>query len=305
VVTQEEASLRLLRELRDRAYQFTTVSPATHFRVLARPADGPPTLRDIFGWNRPFAPEELDPGLLVLLRTADAVEQSAGALRSKIRIASLDGSLFLHSSFPTEHADSVFFGPDTYRFVRFILQRLPTLPSPAHLIDMGAGSGAGGIVIARRCPTTNVTLVDCNAEALRLAAINATHAGVCVDTIISATIPLSADLVIANPPYMMDTAGRTYRDGGGILGGGLAHDWVEQALERIKPAGTMLLYTGAAYRRGSAPLIEALSNSVRKAGGKLELEELDPDVFGDELESPAYAEVDRIAALGATITLPA
>jgi hypothetical protein len=30
-------------------------------------------------------------------------------------------------------------------------------------------------------------------------------------------------------------------------------------------------------------------------------EEIDPDVFGEELERPAYAHVDRIAAVGLTV----
>ncbi|MGE0403972.1 MAG: SAM-dependent methyltransferase, partial [Kofleriaceae bacterium] len=36
---------------------------------------------------------------------------------------------------------------------------------------------------------------------------------------------------------------------------------------------------------------------------ELVYEEIDPDVFGEELDTPAYRDVDRIAAVGATIAL--
>ena len=65
----------------------------------------------------------------------------------------------------------------------------------------------------------------------------------------------------------------------------------------------MLLYTGAAYIDDRAPLLEALEGECVAARASLELEEIDPDVFGDELDKPAYAGVERIAAVGAVITV--
>ena len=111
-------------------------------------------------------------------------------------------------------------------------------------------------------------------------------------------MPEGADLVIANPPYIMDEARRAYRDGGGLYGGEVALDWVRQALERMAPGGTMLLYTGASVVAGEAPLVAEL----RRLGA--EIEEIDPDVFGEELDRPAYAEVERIAVILATIRKP-
>jgi hypothetical protein len=104
--------------------------------------------------------------------------------------------------------------------------------------------------------------------------------------------------VIANPPYMIDPARRSYRDGGDLHGGAVALDWAKQALAS---GSTMLLYTGAAIVRGASPLIEALHEACSSAGASLDVEEIDPDVFGDELEQPAYAEVERIAVIGAVI----
>jgi methylase of polypeptide subunit release factors len=301
VVKQNEALLELLHELRARGYEFVAVTPATHARVLARPLDRAPTLRDIFGWNRPFAPAQLDEKLLAGLEAANAVLPWRGLLRTKVRVASLAGNLFLHSSFPTRQPDSVFFGPDTYRFASFVARKLRDLRRPGWILDMGAGTGAGGIVAAQLSPASRITLVDVNPAANRLSAINAAFAGVTVDIVEATAIPAGADLVIANPPYMMDVQERTYRDGGELLGGAVALEWARQALSAMTAGGTLLLYTGAAFQDGTAPLLGALEDACGDAGATLAIEELDPDVFGDELDDAGYESVERIAAIGALI----
>lgn len=285
--------LELLRRLKRLDYRFTTVTPATHARVLARPFTGRGDLRAIFGWNRTFAVEDLDPALLDLLGKADALEVQGAALRSKLRVASLGGDLFLHTAFPTDGNDAVFFGPDTYRFARFLRAQLPRLGAVKTVVDMGAGSGAGGLVAARLVPGAAITLVDVNPAALKLAKINAAAAGVKVELVESSRV-LLGDVVIANPPYMIDAARRAYRDGGVLYGGAVALDWARQAAAN---GSTMLLYTGAAVLDGRMPLLDAL----RSAGSSIEVEEIDADIFGEELDEPAYAGVERIAAIGAVI----
>jgi methylase of polypeptide subunit release factors len=294
--------LELLRRLAAAKYEFVTVTPATHRRVFARAIEGRPTLREIFGWNRRFEPADLDGRLFDLMRTAGVLEEERGRYRSKVRVASLAGTLFLHSSFPTKEENSVFFGPDTYRFARFIEQRLPMLPHASSIVDVGAGAGAGGILAGRLFRGGQITLVDVNDKALGLAQVNARFADVAVATVRGSTIPAGADVVLANPPYMMDSRKRDYRDGGELLGGAVALDWARQALSTMAPGGTMLLYSGAAYKDGEAPLILALKSLCAKEGATLDLEELDPDVFGEELEEPAYRCVERIAVLNAAMT---
>jgi len=142
-VSADEALVELLRLLKERDYRFTVVTPATHARLLARACERP-GLRDIFGWNRPFNEADIEVDLLDCLKQADMVERDADSLRSRVRVASLGSDLFLHSAFPTVQRDAVFFGPDTYRFVRFLRQRIPALqPAPSWVIDMGTGSAAG------------------------------------------------------------------------------------------------------------------------------------------------------------------
>jgi methylase of polypeptide subunit release factors len=301
VVTADAALVELLRLLHSTDYRFITVTPATHERVLAREPNRRPDLRDILGWNRTFETSEINPELLALLRRADAVEDAGESLRSRIRVSSLDGVLFVHSAYPTDDRDAVFFGPDTYRFIRFIRDRIRDATEPTTIVDMGTGCGVGGVIVAKMLPDASVKLVDASEKALRFARINAEAAGVAAEFFHDDKIPAQADLIIANPPYLRDESGRTYRDGGDLLGGRIALEWAEQALSRLNPGGRLLLYTGAAFRDGEAPLLDALESAASNAAAALEIEEIDPDVFGEELDRENYSEVERIAAIGAIL----
>jgi methylase of polypeptide subunit release factors len=301
VVSGDAALLDLLTELKRRQYRFTAVTPATHARVLARPAPAAPAFRDIFGWNRPFAAGACDPAILQLLRAAQALDDAGeGRVRSRVRVASLGDDLFLHSAFPTDSPDSVFFGPDTYRFARFLRERLHGC-SARWTVDMGAGSGAGGILAVRLAGCGRLSLVDVNGAALRLAGVNAQAAGVEAEAVCASAVPAGPDVVVANPPYMIDPDRRAYRDGGDLWGGAVALDWAGQALRALAPGGRMLLYTGAAFVNGTAPMIDALGELAASSRARICVEEIDPDVFGEELDRPAYREVERIAAVGVTL----
>jgi hypothetical protein len=94
---------------------------------------------------------------------------------------------------------------------------------------------------------------------------------------------------------------RAYRDGGDMHGAGLALDWALTAARRLSPGGQMLLYTGAAIVDGRDALRKALELELPALGCGLDYVELDPDVFGEELERPAYQDVERIAVVAATI----
>lgn len=300
-MTADAALLELLRLLKQADYQFTAVTPATHERVLVRERDAS-GLRDIFGWNRRFAEADIDARMHQCLIDSDMVERDGDKLRSKLRVASLGSDLFLHSAFPTTSHDAVFFGPDTYRFARLLRERMPFLTTaPASIVDMGTGCGAGAITAARLFADARITAVDINPAALRLAAINAAAAEMRIETLCAAEVLERTDLVIANPPYIMDANGRAYRDGGELLGGQVALNWTKQALGALSSGGTMLLYTGASVSKGEVPLVTALQETCASTSAEIEIEEEDPDVFGEELEQPAYADVERIAVIWATI----
>ncbi len=300
-MSADAALVKLLHFLRLQDYQHTAVTPKTHKTVVSRPLKRRPGLADIFGWNRPFKEADLDPQLYALLERAEALETADdGKLRTNIRVASLGTHLFIHSAFPTNEKDAVFFGPDTYRFVRFLEAQVSQRENAGLSVDMGAGSGAGGIAVSRKLGGPTTILVDINAKALRYARINAAAASVDVELNESDLVP-QCDLLVGNAPYLMDAGGRAYRDGGELLGGAVSLDWIEQGLRQVRPGGTILLYTGSAYLDGRSPLLTAVEDACRAAGASLEAQELDPDVFGEQLLEPGYENVERIAAVGLAI----
>ncbi|EJM17855.1 methyltransferase family protein [Pseudomonas sp. GM21] len=306
--TADLALLQLGRRLQADGYRFTTPTPLTHQRVLDRALGRQAqTLRDVFGWSRPF-----EPGLLLAdeqrqLQQAGVLEESNGHLKSRVRWSSLDDLLFVHSAFPTDAADSVFFGPDTYRFAQLIHAHLQHNFVPIRrAVDIGCGAGVGAIVIARARREAQVLAVDINPAALRLTAINAALAEVAnVSTEASDVlqgVDGHFDLIVANPPYMADPAERAYRHGGGAFGAQLSLRIVEQALNRLAPGGSLVLYTGVAMIDGLDPFLQALTPRLESPMFGWTYRELDPDVFGEELLTPGYQRVERIAVVALIVT---
>ncbi|HEX8301960.1 class I SAM-dependent methyltransferase [Sphingomonas sp.] len=300
-MTQPDAALlALLRMLAARGYRFVTPTPATHARVIARPDRREArSLEDALGWSLPFARDLLDGEVLELLGAAEVLEPAGGGWRSNVRVSSLGERLYLHSAYPTKAEDAVFFGPDSYRFASLIQAELGE--ASGHIVDIGTGAGVGAIVAGGLCPQARLTMTDINPKALQLAAINAEAAGLTVRGVLGddlSGVEGSVDVVLANPPYIIDKSDRAYRNGGGMLGGQVSLDMARMALARLLPGGRFILYTGSAIVSGRDGLREALEG----LGGELRYREIDPDVFGEELENEAYARVDRIALVAAVIT---
>ena len=296
------ALLALGELLRKNDYAFTTVTPATQVLVMRRalPAQ---TLRDVFGWTLAFNPTRFA-AVAGLLRAAGAALPAQGDdIRSAVRFATVGSRLFVHSGFPTLGQASVFFGPDTYRFARAIANLCAQRPL-GRVVDIGAGSGAGGILAAPSASA--IVLADINPTALDAArtnlALNHLEASLVVSDVL-AGVDGPIDTVLANPPFMADRLGRAYRDGGGPLGTDLAVRIVEQSLQRLQPGGRLLLYSGAPIVAGRDRLAEALGALPRRGVREWRYEEIDPDIFGEELSEPAYAEVERIAAVQLTVTV--
>ena len=294
--------LRLALALQASGYAFTTVTPATHARVNARPENAwARSPEDVFGWSRPFRAGLLAPHLFKALRDADVLSRHGEGWVARVRASTLRGRLFLHSAYPTTAADAIFFGPDTYRFADAIARHLAGEVRVCRAVDIGCGAGPGAVVVALERPHAEVLAVDINATALRYTAVNASVSGAA--RIVARRSDLlngvdgEFDLIVANPPYLLDAHERTYRHGGGSLGEGLSLAIAGLARARLAPGGTLLLYTGVAivggidrFRAAAAPLLDA-------AGLVWHYQELDPDVFGEELGESAYAAADRIAAV--------
>jgi len=301
--SQDGSLCDLLGELAAGGYRFVTPTPETHRRVVSQRGTAT-DIRDIFGWSLPFAPQTAGPRILRLLEAAEMVISEGDNFRSAVRVSSVGDALFLHSAYPTTQVDSVFFGPDSYRFVDFLRAEFAGSTAVGNLVDIGTGSGVGGIMAAMQVQPAKVTLTDINPLALRFARINAVHSKIEVATVEGSGVEAIAapiELAVSNPPYLMDSAGRSYRDGGGMYGAALSLDWALAAAAKLAPGGRLLLYTASAIVKGQDNLHAALVDGLDEGRFRLRYRELDPDVFGEQLEEPHYRDVERIAVVGAVL----
>ncbi len=298
---EDQALLNIGTALKEQGYAFTSITPESHQRILDRDIKGK-DLRDIFGWNRPFAIDSINTDILELLKQAHALNGTDNICSSKIRFSSLYDNLYLHSGFPTVDQDAVFFGPDTYRYARLLRQHIG---ESQHVVDIGCGSGAGGLCLQDRAQ--RITLADINPQALRYASINADLAGIAnrVNTTYSDVlngVKETFDVVISNPPYLVDDTERAYRHGGDLLGAALSVRIASESLERLAPGGKLVLYTASAIVNGLDTFWEAVAPLLNEAKYSVFYEEIDPDVFGEELERSVYSQADRLAVVGLVVT---
>jgi hypothetical protein len=303
---RQQALLTLGRALKGDGYKFVAPTPLTYKRVLARPRPaGADPLIEAFGWNRPYDARALDDRYRSVLEDGDLCERAAdGSYRSLVRFSSLDGLLFAHSGFPTDTADAVFFGPDTYRFCQ-ALRAVGERDShfhPRNVIDVGAGTGAGGLYARTLFPgIEEINLADINDKALQFAEVNAAlnEAGraQCRHSDVLAGVAMAADLIISNPPYLVDAGRRAYRHGGGVWGCDLAVRIAEQALSKLTKKGRLVLYTGSPIVGGKDMFLEAITPLLERRTSSYRYEETDPDVFGEELGQAPYDRADRIATV--------
>jgi methylase of polypeptide subunit release factors len=186
-----------------------------------------------------------------ILVDGNIISEAPDGWKSDVRASTVGAEIFLHSSFPTSSSDAVFFGPDTYRFVRSIQTYLMMHPEPfGRSLDIGCRTGAGGIIFGKSRPSCReVVMTDVNEAALKLCSVNSKFSG------LTNCIPLNSnlfdrvdgkfDLIVSNPPYLNDPLERKYRHGGGALGSELSLKIAEGSLSRLRPSGALLLYTGS------------------------------------------------------------
>lgn len=297
------ALLALGTALRQAGYRFMTVTPSTHRRINNRPGnERAHDLRGVFGWSRPFDRELLPASVLALMVEAGVLEETEDGLRSLVRLSTLDDMLLFHSAWPTRDDDAVFFGPDTYRFVNAMRRGFAFVGAgPERAVDIGCGGGAGALTIARTFPHAEVIGADINPKALELAMVNARLNG--ASNLALAQCDLfdglqgDFDLVVSNPPFVVDPDARRYRHGGGELGAELSRRIVEQGLGRLRRGGSLMLYTGVALCGQRDHFLESLRPTLEAQCDTWTYQELDPDIFGGQLGEPGYEDVERIAAV--------
>ena len=98
--------------------------------------------------------------------------------------------------------------PETELLVELALARVP-VDRHCRVLDLGTGSGAVAITIAKHRPRTTVVAVDVSVDAIVVASKNAKEIGVTNVTIINgdwfdAMIGVKFDLIVSNPPYVAE-----------------------------------------------------------------------------------------------------
>jgi methylase of polypeptide subunit release factors len=317
----DAALIALGRYLKQSGYQFTTITPVSHQNVLDRKQEANlnQPLRELLGWNKKVSRHAFSDEIFSLLLSADAIEEEGGWVRSRVRFSTLGSFLFLHSKFPTIDSNSVFFGPDSYRFVKFLKDKACT-KNVRSIVDLGCGSGVGGILLQSLLQTKypdqeandfKAYYTDINHTALRYAEINLKinemSSGQVIESNLFKNVPKGAELIVANPPFIMDLSGRAYRDGGKTYGTDLAVEIVRTSLQYLEEnqGGMLALYTGTCHVEGKDVFWEQVAPLFAKSRHEItvDYEEIDPDIFGEELREPAYQRAERIAAVGLIASL--
>ncbi len=301
---------QFLHWLQSQAYQFTTVSPASHTAYLKRSGKTQAAhLTDIFGWSLPFKSSLLPDFIFKLLLNNQLLIQKQNLWCSQIRVSSLNGQLMVHSAFPTKEENAVFFGPDTYRFIYALQNHLNQhKPVIKRAIELCSGAAPASISLAQYAPQAEVIAADINPLALSYGTINASLNGVpqiqAIQSNLLAQIEGEFDLITANPPYLVDRHERLYRHGGDLLGAELALNIVKQALPRLSLNGSLLLYTGVVIAHGRDLLQQAVTQHLAQLDQQLyfNYQLIDPDIFAEELNEQDYPGAERIAAVALTVT---
>ncbi|MDR0660350.1 MAG: peptide chain release factor N(5)-glutamine methyltransferase [Prevotellaceae bacterium] len=105
--------------------------------------------------------------------------------------------------------------PETEELVDWIYKDFRSCNSSLNILDIGTGSGAIAISLARYLPSANFTAIDISTEALKVAKTNADLNKVAThfleDDIFTPSTKLSNqifDIIVSNPPYVRESEKR-------------------------------------------------------------------------------------------------
>jgi release factor glutamine methyltransferase len=154
--------------------------------------------------------------------------------------------------------------PETELLVELVLQHIPQ-SKKVDIADLGTGSGAIALAIARERSLARVVATDASEEALSVARINAARLGIGnVEFIWSDWFDglsrMMFDVIVSNPPYIASndnhlSQGDLRFEPRGALASGIdgldsIRDIVRSAPEHLKPGGDLLMEHG--FDQGAA-----------------------------------------------------
>jgi release factor glutamine methyltransferase len=158
--------------------------------------------------------------------------------------------------------------PETERLVEFALE---VLPPDAHskIFDLGTGSGAVALAIAKERPTARIVATDHSADAITVACRNAERLALANVTFLVGDFyePVGAmhfDLIVSNPPYVaakdpaLESSELRAEPRGALVPGPTGLEAIEHivahAPEHLRPGGWLALEHGSEQR----PAVTAL-----------------------------------------------
>jgi len=262
--------LELLRWTKEHFEAKGIDTPRLDAELLLAHALGCDRLRLYVEFEKPVTPEERGAFRALVRRRAE----------ERVPVAYLTGVREFWSLPLAVTPDVLIPRPDTETLIEAVLARLPGRDAELSVLDLGTGSGAIALALARELPQARLTATDLSSAALAVARKNAEALGLAERVRFLAGdgfAPVAAerfDAIVSNPPYVpeADAAG---------LAPELRH---EPALALFAPGdGTALL------RR-----IAAEAGARLRPGGLLALE-LAPTQAGDVTQCLAAAGLGEIA----------
>lgn len=166
--------------------------------------------------------------------------------------------------------------PDTETLVVAALD-VAKITNGCRILDVGTGSGAIAVALAKHLPSASLVAVDISTDALAVARRNAERHGVAdrvrflqSDLLAAVAGEEAFDLIVSNPPYIaaeevprLPAGVRDFEPRVAVDGGPGGYRVVErllpQAARQLRPGGWLLLEIGAAQETAVRQLFDSLS----------------------------------------------
>jgi len=185
-------------------------------------------------------------------------------------VAYITGGKEFWSLFFEVNRDVLIPRPETECLIEEVLKCYGREAGRQRIIDIGTGSGAIGVVLAKELPSARVTVTDISRGALTVARRNADRHGVAgqmefLEGHLFASAVGEFDVIVSNPPYIPDDVYPLLPEGirafeprealiAGPDGAAFHRKIIREGTDRLKPGGRIFLEIG----EGQKGLVEAL-----------------------------------------------